>query len=727
MAENDQNQFDQNNFRVIQPTDTAPRRRRVVSEAAAERQEAEGGAEDITQPQPEVPPPPHRQNTPIATTTAPAQPSRSPFSLRRAARAQRWQAFPSLKTTPLQQAQLFTVIALPLLPIGLHWCWNSLQMLNFQVVTRTFRVGMTYPRYEFPVPGLVAGIVSWLQRFWTIPSGLLPIAHLLDVVLLAAATFWAAPYFLGWVLQKFYGMTPLSLARLGQTSPEAQRRIQTAGQQQKIPQPQFGLLNTTTPIIFSYGSLPQTTRIVLSQGLLEQLSEDEIASVCSAEVSQIHPLNLGLMTWVMAILQVPYLIYWGLAKVGDWVQTWGIQQTNRALEIVAIGVTYVIAGVSSVAYGSFWVLRWAGLWLNRRRSFHADHAATNLTGNPNGQARALLKITHGISQAIQRQGYTDFLLEGWELAMPVGYRQALSLGSLFEQMSIEQALEWDLQNPQSQVLTVNNSHALLGDRLSRLMHYAQAWQLAPELELTPPNRQPLPWGHLLWAGLPFWGAAIGYLLAVAFWAIAWLGYFVNLRQLAWLGSDFRLFYGFPLLGFGLGTLLRFNSYFPDLPSMWQRRPAEPEDLAALAQDSLALPNRSRPTALNGKLLGRKGISNWLGQDLLLQTDRGLVRLHYLSSLGVIGNWAFSQNRPVDFVGQTVNVVGWLRRGATPWFDMELLRHPSGRVSRGGHQIWSTVLGAIVIGLGILWLGILEDLVSYSQKKQLIEQNQKLRK
>jgi Zn-dependent protease with chaperone function len=711
MAENDQNQFDQNDFRVIQPTDATPRRRRAVHDGVENRQDM---SEDMTQPQPTTPPPANPKT---------AKPQATKFHLRQADRAQRWQPFPPLKNGQLQQAQLLTVLALPLIPIGLHWLWSAFQMLCFNVGTRILRIGMTYPSYRFPVPGLFAGLGTWWQQ----PDWVINIAHGLDVVLLAGLTFWAAPYFLGWALQQFYGMTPLSLARLGQTSPEAQRRIQTACQQQKIPQPQFGLINHAAPIVFSYGALPQTTRIVISQGLLEQLDEAEIAAICSAEISQIHPLNLGVMTWVMAILQVPYLIYWGLAKVGDWVQAWGFKQTNRALAIGATGVTYVIAGVSSVAYGSFWVLRWAGLWLNRRRSFHADHAATNLTGNPNGQARALLKITHGISQAIQRQGYTDFLLEGWELLMPVGYSQALSLGSLFDQMPIAQALEWDLQNPQSQILTVNNSHALLGDRLSRLMHYAQSWQLAPELELTSPNRQPLPWGHLLWAGLPFWGAAIGYLLAVVFWAIAWLTYFVNLRQLAWLGSDFRLFYGLLLLGFGVGTLLRFNDYFPDLPAMWHRRPVESDDFAVLAQDSLALPNRSRPTTLNGKLLGRKGISNWLGQDLLLQTDRGVVRLHYLSRLGVIGNWAFGHNRPVDFVGQNVNVAGWLRRGATPWFDVELLRHSSGRISRGGHQIWSAALGAIAIGLGILWIGILEDLVSYIQKQKLIQQNQKLRK
>ncbi|NJN49768.1 MAG: hypothetical protein HC805_08410 [Alkalinema sp. RL_2_19] len=114
-----------------------------------------------------------------------------------------------------------------------------------------------------------------------------------------------------------------------------------------------------------------------------------------------------------------------------------------------------------------------GLWFTRQRSGIADHAAANLTGNPNGQARALLKIAYGISQDIQAQKQTDFVLEGFELAMPVGYRQAMTTGSLCGVMPIEQAIAWDWGNSQRHYLTFNNSHALLGQRLARLMQYAQ--------------------------------------------------------------------------------------------------------------------------------------------------------------------------------------------------------------------------------------------------------------
>jgi Zn-dependent protease with chaperone function len=627
----------------------------------------------------------------------------------------------------LQQAQLATLLALPLMPIGLHGAWFALNQFWSQFLSRVLKVSLAIPQYHFPVPGLFAGLLHWVQSSRSVSDWLFGLAHLLDVVVLAALTFAAAPYWLDWVMQQWHGMKPFSLARLGQTSPEAQRRLQTICQQQKIPIPQLGLLPTTAPIVLTYGSTPPNARIVVSQGLLDQLDDAEIAALYSAEASQINPLNMGVMSWVMGILQVFYLIYWLTAQVGDRVLNWADQQDNRAIEILTTIVAYAIATLSTIAYSSFWCLRWAGLWLTRRRLSYADHAATNATGNPNAQARALLKLTHGLSQAIQTQGQTDFLLEGWELLMPIGYRQALTSGSLLDAMPIAQALEWDCTNPQRQLLTVNNSHALIGDRLAHLMRYAQSWQLEPAVDLSQlPHPKALSWGSGLGAGMPFWGATIGYAIAVLLWAIAWIAYLLDLRQLSWLGSDFKLFYALPLIGFGLGTGLRFNDYFPDLPHTWHRRAPEAPtiDLAAAVQDSRALPNQARPTALTGKLLGREGISNWLGQDLLLQTPSGLIRLHSTSALGILGNWPwitwFGGSRAMDMIGQSVHVAGWLRRGATPWFDLEILRHPSGRVYRGGHQIWAAIVGAIAILLGLLWLGTLEDLVSYIQKRQALK-------
>ena len=104
-----------------------------------------------------------------------------------------------------------------------------------------------------------------------------------------------------------------------------------------------------------------------------------------------------------------------------------------------------------------------------------------------------------------------------------------------------------------------------------------------------------------------------------------------------------------------------------------------------------LPLDSQPVQLQGKLIGRLGINNWLGQDLTLETATGLVTLHHLSMLGPIGNLWPVATRPSDLIGKTVTATGWLRRGATITLDLEHLQVEGGRNSYSNHPLWSTIL------------------------------------
>jgi Zn-dependent protease with chaperone function len=637
---------------------------------------------------------------------------------RNADRAPRWAALPPPDLGRLQQSQLVTFLAVPLWPLGLHGLWFAAMYFWARFATAVLGWRMGVPSYRSPVPGLFGALTTWVQSMRSLPDWLLNLAQVGDVLVLSALTFLAAPFFLTFVLKQVYRLQPLSIARLGQVSPEAQRQIQG-----ETKPPQFGLLPTTAPIAFTYGTSAKNARIVLSQGLLDQLTDAEIATICVAEARSIHPLNMGLITWILAVLQVPYLVYALAAQLADQLAAWGTKQSQRWLEIlVTIGV-YALAIVAAIGHISFTTLRWMGLWFTRQRSIGGDHAAVNRTGNPNAQARALLKIAYGISQDMQTQGQTDFALEGFELAMPVGYRQAATLGSLLGVMSAESALAWDWGNPQRHYFSFNNSQALLGGRLARLMQTAQQWQLPTELDMReyPAAKSPQPtWPQLVTAAWPFWGAAIGYAIAVAFWAIAWISFWFGWRQLAWLGSDFRLMYALPLIGFGIGSLIRFNQYFPDLPNAWLRRsPEAVGDLAMIVQDPLALPQRAAPIALTGKLLGRSGVGNWLCQDLWLQNEaKVLVRLHYPSPLGWLSNLGWVDNRVNDLRGQMVSAMGWLRRGATPWMDVERLRNDYGKTRWGAHQVWSTIVLVAAVLIGIMWLGGFEDLMAYIRRVQL---------
>ncbi|NJN49766.1 MAG: hypothetical protein HC805_08400, partial [Alkalinema sp. RL_2_19] len=167
----------------------------------------------------------------------------------------------------LQLSQLATLLAVPLLPLGLHALWFTVSFFWMRFATGVLRWRMGIPSYTFPVPGIFHPLTAWGNELLPLPGVLLGLAHGLDVLVLSALTFFAAPYWLGFVLQRVYQMQPWSIARLGQVSPEAQNRVQSDCQKVNQPLPQFGLLPHAAPIVFTYGTGAKNARIVVSQGL----------------------------------------------------------------------------------------------------------------------------------------------------------------------------------------------------------------------------------------------------------------------------------------------------------------------------------------------------------------------------------------------------------------------------------------------------------------------------
>ena len=628
-------------------------------------------------------PPPITQ--PSATSAAASPPNSSIW--RSAGRSQRWQPLPKISPARLQWAEIATPIALFLLIVSVFAVLNAIGLLWFKFITSILHWSSPIPLLEIPV---------------------IPILLILAVLLVAS------PWLLDALLKGLYHLHPLSTNTLGAHSPEAYRMIQRFCQQHQMPMPRLGIVPTQAPLAFTYGSLRRFSRIVVSQGLLDQLTDDEIAVIYAGELGHILHGDFSLMSWVTIVSQIPYALYWQTAKGGDWLrERSALRQRESKLIAVLLGIGADLLAIgSAISYGFYRLLRWSGLWLSKQRVFYSDRAVCNLTGNPNGLIRALVKSAIATAQTIQRDTQTDYLLESFDLLTPLGCGAATSLGSFYPHLSLSALLEWDLVNPDRHWLAINHSHPLMGERLQRLTHYARHEQLEPELDIEPSesfNRNPR---SFLLQGAPFFGLAAGYLVAQILWFAAQIAYRFGVQQISWLASDYNLFAGFMMIGLGLGIFLRFNAFFPELKHLETRSSArslsesEPltasEDLSRLSTlmkkpDALLID--SSPIRLEGTLLGRTGIANGLGQDLLLQTPKGLIKLHYSSQLGAVGNLLPQPTRPVELIGQTVLITGWFRRGATPWIDLDTLRSGS-RISRSGHQIWSTILAGTAILFGL---------------------------
>ncbi|MEH1848978.1 MAG: M48 family metalloprotease [Nostoc sp.] len=554
---------------------------------------------------------------------------------RQAQRAKAWQPLRKPKLIPLRLLAAGTFIAL-------FWVMREILKLAMGLINQTL---VKLPYLE-PV-----------QLLYRDPTQLL----LIVLVILIGVS----PWLLDLLLTNLYGQREFSKDVLNAHSREAVRVLQRCCQQRHWSLPKLRILPMAAPIILTYGSLPRNARIVVSQGLLEQLADDEIASIYATQLGHVAHWDFAVMSLLLLVTLPTYKLY-------QQVSQWG----NKISGIWRWPLTIL----ASLVYGIWCLLTGTALWLSRLRLYYSDRVAAEITGNPNALIRALLKIAIGIAADIQKQEHTSWQLESLNLLTPVSHQQSLSLGTIASNLSFESFLKWDNANPYCRWFTINNSHPLMGDRIERLCQIARHWHLDTELHFASVPSKVKRQSFLLqiapWLGIP-----LGVVFAALVWLTWQLAFTLKFLNLKWIYEDWSFITGCLLIGFSIGTVMRINSFFPDIkPTTVQTDDCLPN----LLSDPSALPIDSISVRIVGKLLGRQGTSNSLAQDLILESSAGLVKLHHISWLGQSVNHQ-------DLIGRQIIVTGWFRRGATPWIDIQTLETQSGKTIHSPHPIWSIFL------------------------------------
>ncbi|MBE9225765.1 M48 family metalloprotease [Phormidium sp. LEGE 05292] len=593
---------------------------------------------------------------------------------KQAERAKKWQKLPvnlgfRFDITQLWGVQVISAIAIT---IPLYWVIsNTASFLIGKIHEICLKLSL-YPYNENDPYGPL--------RYVT------PIAVIVIIGLIVAT-----PWLIDILLKLISRLEPLPLTSVSETSPEASRLMQRICREKKLAIPQLFVLPDKTPLICTYGNSRINARIVVSQGLLEQLTDDEIAVVYATQLGHILCWDFALMSWGVLVTLLPYVVYYQFSQSAD--------DSENAL------VRFIGGAIAALGYGLYWCFRWPMLWLSRARINFSDRLACEITGNPNGLTRALLKTCIGIAENIQKQRETSYLLESFSPLNIVGTQQAITLGSLYALTPLEPILTWDYLNPYRRWLTINNSHLLLGERLRILARYAQYWKLETELNLIAEPAPKTKFAKLLLQGLPYLGIFLGLALGGTLWLIGGISTRIKLKQvlLDWMWGDWSLIYGCLLIGISLGILFRLNAFFPDrkIPSQ-QKSPSLPQ----LLTNPATLPIDTQQITWEGKLLGHYGVSNWLCQDLILQTATGLIKLHHFSWFGPLGNLFSQSPRPSEMVNRNVTITGWFHRGATPWLDVRTLSTQTGATIHSSHPTWSFILAlaAALWGAYIIYQG-----------------------
>ncbi|MDH6060760.1 zinc metalloprotease HtpX [Chrysosporum bergii ANA360D] len=490
------------------------------------------------------------------------------------------------------------------------------------------------------------------------------------------AAFFLSPFIMDLTQRWLYQTRWVDLAEVDSLSPEAAKVISQICQEKHLKIPRLGIINDQNPTAFTYGSLPNSARLVVSQGLFTYLDDDEVATVYAHELGHIVHWDFAVMTVASTLVQICYLIYTTARNLGRG----GDNKIKDALQTAAfLAYLFYIAGTYLLLY------------LSRTREYFADHFAAENTGNPNGLSRALVKIAYGILEEKARSPEPSRLIEGTRALGIYDHKAAASTGTAYriasDPQKIGRVFLWDMFNPWGWWMELNSTHPLTGKRVRALSTYAEQLGLPTEFDM----------GRVMGEGKTLNKNQLygNFFLDILLYGAETIGFLAGLVVGVVSSTSTGLLLGAPLMGLGLGILIKTLVMFP------QYQQAQPTDILTLMSDPYASPLRGQPAKLAGSLIGRGDAGYQFGSDLKIQDPSGMLYLRYASRFGSIGNFLFGMKRVKSLIGEQVGALGWFRRGVAPWMDLIQIESENGTVVNSFHRLWSFILGSGAMILGIV--------------------------
>jgi heat shock protein HtpX len=158
-----------------------------------------------------------------------------------------------------------------------------------------------------------------------------------------------------------------------------------------IPMPRVYLIDDSAPNAFATGRDPQHASVAVTTGLLDKLDREELQGVIAHELSHVRnydirfSLLVGVMVGSIALIADMFL------RVTFWSRAGGSRRSRgdsggNGLAAVMMAVALVLAILAPI------FSRMVQLAISRQREYLADASSVELTRNPAGLERALVKI-----------------------------------------------------------------------------------------------------------------------------------------------------------------------------------------------------------------------------------------------------------------------------------------------------------------------------------------------
>ncbi|MFX1392609.1 MAG: zinc metalloprotease HtpX [Promethearchaeota archaeon] len=553
--------------------------------------------------------------------------------------------------------------------------------------------------------GLIYAIVFAIG-IWYNWSLWLMIGLTIGIILLQ---YWLGPYLINWI----YKIEWILYEEFQRNYPHLAEAVDKVVAIRGIKTPRMGIIPDKNPNAFTFGWTKNSARIVITQGILEYLNKDEQQAVVAHELGHVVHNDFILMTVVFAIP----LILLTIARWCYYASRGFFQGSDDEGVGIAIGLALSIVAILS--YIAYYIGYLVSLVISRIREYYADEHAGELTENPNALSTALVTIAYGLlmERNIHENKSSRVLgLRGLGIFDPRGataFAVSSSAGNgKYSKDAIQAAAAWDLFNPWAKYYQIFSTHPLPAKRIMRLNEQCEIYGIKSEIDFSSAKKlKEEQAGKSLFpeflTDITMIYLPILIFIALIILTIVWIFTLAGLYDISSgivlnnIFSNLLLFWaiGFYLIGFGvlIKTTFKYKNGF------------EPRKVVDLVTYVKASPIRTIPAILEGTIVGRGVPGYYFGEDMLLQDETGLIYVDYESLFPLFGNLIFAMRTIKKYIGYKVRVIGWYRRGPSPYFEIKMIESASGQRNKNYRKqssyIWAIIAFIIGFFIFLFWIQI----------------------